>query len=163
VPAPSHADAGVNAVEPAGQVASPQGAPWAYFWQAPASHIPFVPHVPGACTAQVPDGSGAPVATFVHWPMALGSAHDLQAPVQAVAQQTPCAQTPEMHSVSSEQKAPLPFFPHELCALHVLGAAQSAFEPQVVKQRAPLQPKGAHGSDVAGAHWPVLLHVDAGV
>jgi hypothetical protein len=138
VPAPSHADAGVNVVEPPGHVASPQDSPWGYFWQAPASHMPFVPHVEGACTAHVPAGSGAPGATFVHWPIVPPSAHDLHAPPQADAQHTPWAQMPETHSVSSEQNEPLPFLPHELCASQVLGAAQSALELHVAKQRAPL-------------------------
>jgi len=45
VPAPSHVDAGVNVVVPAGQLASLHGAPCGYFWQAPFSHMPLVPHV----------------------------------------------------------------------------------------------------------------------
>jgi hypothetical protein len=138
VPAPSHFEAAVNVVEPAGHVASPQDSPWAYFWQAPASHMPFVPQVVDACTAQVPEGSGAPVATFVHWPIVPAIAHDLHAPTHADAQQTPWAQVPEAHSLASEQNEPLPFLPHEL-ASQVLGATQSAFEPHVEKQRAPLQ------------------------
>ena len=66
VPVPSHVEVGVKVVMPAGQVASAQGAPDGYFWQAPASHMPFVPHVVTVCTAQVPEGSGAPLATFTH-------------------------------------------------------------------------------------------------
>src|SRR5204863_177989 len=45
VPAPSHVRASVSVVVPAGQLASRQGAPCEYFWQAPFSHMPFVPHV----------------------------------------------------------------------------------------------------------------------
>ena len=40
--------------------------------------------------------------------------HDLQAPVQGVAQQTPCAQLPDAHSRPSAQNAPLGLRPHEL-------------------------------------------------
>jgi hypothetical protein len=163
VPAPSHAAAAVKVVDPAGQVASAHGSPCAYFWHAPASHMPLVPHVAGGITVHVPDGSGAPVATFVHWPIVPASAHDLQAPAQAVAQQTPCAHTPEAHSPWSEQNEPLLFFPHELWASHWLGATQSAFVPHVAKQRAPLHAYGAQGSDAGVAHCPVLLQVDAGV
>ena len=47
-------------------------------------------------------------------PIVPDSAHDLQALAQAVAQQTPCAQLPEMHSPPAEQKAPFGFLPHEL-------------------------------------------------
>src|SRR6185436_2765409 len=111
VPAPSHVDAGVEVVVPAGHCAAAQGAPRGYFWQAPASHMPFVPQVEAPCTAQLPEGSGALVATFVHWPMRPATAHDLHALVQAVEQQTPWAQKPDEHSPASEQKAPLLFFP----------------------------------------------------
>ena len=45
VPAPSQVDTGVSVVPVAGQLASRQGLPWAYFWQAPASHFPVVPQV----------------------------------------------------------------------------------------------------------------------
>jgi hypothetical protein len=38
---------------------------------------------------QVPVESGCPSGMFVHTPIAVGSAHDLQAAPQAVAQQTP--------------------------------------------------------------------------
>jgi hypothetical protein len=36
LPAPSQVDPGVNVVSPIAQVASWQGVPWRYFWQAPA-------------------------------------------------------------------------------------------------------------------------------
>jgi hypothetical protein len=162
VPAPSQADAGVNVVEPAGQAAPAHGVPAAYRWQAPASHMPFVPQLDGLCTAHVPDGSGALVATFTHWPMAPVIAHDLQEAVQAVEQHTPCAQKPEPHSLASEQNAPMAFLPHEL-ATHALGVTQSALLPQEVKQRAPLHAKGAQGSDEDATHRPVPLQVEAGV
>jgi hypothetical protein len=100
--------------------------------------MPFVPQLDGLCTAQVPDGSGALAATFTHWPMAPAIAHDLQEAVQAVEQHTPCAQKPDAHSLSLEQKAPTSFLPHELPA-HVLGATHSALVPHEVKQRVPLQ------------------------
>jgi hypothetical protein len=47
-------------------------------------------------------------------PIDVGSAHDLQAPVQVVAQQTPWAQLPDTHSRPSAQNAPLGLRPHEL-------------------------------------------------
>src|SRR5436190_17639910 len=125
--------------------------------------MPFVPQVGAAWTAQVPDGSGALVATFVHCPRVPASAHDLQALVQTDEQQTPCAQMPDAHSTASEQKEPLPFFPHEPCASHVLGATQSALLPHDVKQRAPLQANGVQGNELGSMHWPVLLQIEAGV
>ena len=48
VPAPSHEEAGVKVAEPAGHFAAPHGVPAANRWQAPASHMPFVPHVAAA-------------------------------------------------------------------------------------------------------------------
>jgi hypothetical protein len=111
VPAPSQAAPGVNVVVT--QVGSWHGVPPAYLWQAPASHFPSVPQLAEPWSMQVAAGSGAPTGTLEQMPMELVSAHDRQAPVQADAQQTPCAQLPEAHSVRSEQKAPLVFLPHE--------------------------------------------------
>jgi hypothetical protein len=138
VPAPSQLEAGVNVVVPAGQLAAPHGAPCGYFWQAPFSHMPFVPQVVDACTAHVPDGSGAPPATFTHWPIVPASAHDLHALVQADEQQTPWAQKVDSHSAPCEQNAPLFFLPHELWESQVFGGTQSPLVPQDVKQREPL-------------------------
>lgn len=122
-PAPSQLEAGVCVVPFAGQLAPPHGVPCAYFWQAPASHMPFVPHIEGDWATHVPVGSGEPVATALHWPMVPPSAHERQVPAQAVAQHTPCAQKPEPHSSAFEQKAPVGFFPHDWLA-HVFGATQ---------------------------------------
>jgi hypothetical protein len=162
-PAPSQADAPVDVVPLAGQVAAAHGVPCGYFWHAPASHMPFVPHEGAPWATQVPDGSGAPVCTFVHCPIDVESAHERQVPPQAVAQHTPCAQNVEAHSPPTEQKAPTGFFPHEPCASHVLGATQSPLPRQDWKQRAALQAKGAHGSDDGATHWPAPSHVDAPV
>ena len=52
-------------------------------------------------------------ATLLQVPGDAGSAHDLQVPVQAVAQQTPCAQKPVEHSSVSTQAAPFGLRPHE--------------------------------------------------
>jgi hypothetical protein len=136
-PAPSHVEPGVNVVPPTGQVASPQGVPCANFWQAPAAHMPLVPHVEAALATQLFAGSGAPVATSPQVPIAPASAHDLQAPAQAVEQQTPWAQKPEVHSVASEQKAPTAFVPHEL-DWQTFGGMHWPSVVHEPKQRAPL-------------------------
>ena len=145
-----------------GQVATAQGVPCGYFWQAPASHMPFVPQLEAPWATQVPDGSGAPVATSPHVPMAPDSAQDLQAPEQAVEQHTPWAQKPEPHSEAVEQNAPMGLAPHEL-AVQTLGVAHWVSAVQRSKQRAPLQANGAHGIVDGATHWPVLLHVEPGV
>jgi hypothetical protein len=59
------------------------------------------------------------------------SAHERQAPVQAVAQQTPWAQLPDRQSVPIEQEPPFIALPQEL-ALQTLGAAQFASDVQAV-------------------------------
>jgi len=110
-PAPSQAAPGVNVVVT--QVGSLHGVPPAYRWQAPASHFPSVPQLAEPWSVHELAGSGAPTGTLEQMPMELESAHDLQAPAQAVAQQTPCVQLPEAHSVRSEQNAPFVFLPQE--------------------------------------------------
>src|SRR5260221_3748136 len=125
--------------------------------------MPSVPHVDAGLATQVFDGSGAPVGTSAQVPIAPASAHDLHAPAQAVAQQTPCAQKPEPHSTAAEHEDPLVFLPHELCASHTLGGTQAALLVHAEKQRVPLQAKGAQASDGRATHCPVVLHADAGV
>jgi hypothetical protein len=136
-PAPSHAEAPVAVVPLAGHVAPAQGVPCGYFWQPPASHMPFVPQLALPWATHVPEGSGAPVATLEQRPIEVARPQERQVPPHAVAQQTPCAQKVETHSLPSEQKAPIGFLPHELAA-HVLGATQSPSPPQDVKHREPL-------------------------
>lgn len=162
-PAPSHVAPGVKVVLDVGQLGPAHGVPWAYFWQAPAAHIPFVPQVEAFPATHVPAGSLAPVATSAQMPMAPVSAHERHASAQAVAQQTPCAQKPEPHSDLSEQKAPLLLGPHELCASQTLGTTQAVLVAHAVKQRAPLQAYGAQAMVAGATHWPVLLQVEVGV
>jgi hypothetical protein len=137
-PAPSQVEPGVKVVVLAGQVAPPHGVPCANFWHAPAAHMPFVPQVAVACATQVFDGSGAPVATSPHVPIAPGSAHDLQEAAHAVPQHTPCAQNEDAHSEASEQNDPMPFLPHEV-AWHTFGPTHWLSAEHEPKQRAPLQ------------------------
>jgi hypothetical protein len=91
VPAPSQVPPGVKVVPVAGQVAAWHEVPCWYFSQAPAWHLPSVPQLAAPLSTQLPAGSG-PEATAVHCPIVPVIAHDRQAPVQAVAQQTPWAQ-----------------------------------------------------------------------
>jgi hypothetical protein len=90
------------------------------------------------------------------------SAHDVHAPEQAVSQQTPWAQNPEPHSFAFEHEAPRIFLPHEL-PLQTLGETQLLSVAHALKQVLPLHVYGAQGSESGGVHWPVALHVDAGV
>ena len=137
VPAPSQVDAGVSVIPLAGQVAAPQGVPCAYSWQAPAAHLPFVAQVP-VMLMQVWAGSGLFTGTLVQVPIVPDSAHDRHALAQAVAQQTPCAQLPDMHSPPAEQNAPGGFNPHEL-PMHTLPGEQFASRAHAPKHLLPLQ------------------------
>jgi hypothetical protein len=137
VPAPSQLPPPVNVVPPAGQLAPWQAVPCWYFSQAPAWHLPSVPQPGAPLSTQLPAGSG-PEATAAHWPMVPGMAHDWQAPVQAVAQQTPCAQTVDWHSAPVEQKAPSGLRPHELL-VQTFPLEQALLSEQALKQRVPSQ------------------------
>ncbi len=59
-------------------------------------------------------------------------------PLQAVAQQTPCAQTADWHSALVEQKAPIGFRPHELL-VQTFPVEQSVLSLHPEKQRVPSQ------------------------
>lgn len=84
----------------------------------------------GSLIAHWPSGSW-PAGTLVQAPALPVSPQDLQLPVQAVEQQAPCAQIPELQSASAPQPAPIGFLP-QLPLLQVVGAMQSASAVQVV-------------------------------
>jgi hypothetical protein len=99
---------------------------------------------------------------FVQMPIDVGNAHDLQALAQPVAQQTPWAQLPDVHSRLSAQKEPFSLRPHEL-SLHTLPGTQFASVVQATKQRAPLQANGAQALASGATQLPVALQVAGGV
>lgn len=138
VPAPSQVPPAVNVLPGMGQLAPAQAVPCGYFWQAPAWHLPSLPHEVGPWSLHSPAGSGRPVGTAVQSPMVPVIAHEKHEPSQAVAQQTPCAHWPDWHSVPVEQKAPLGLRPQDPCT-QTLPVEQAASLPHAVKQRAPLQ------------------------
>jgi hypothetical protein len=99
-------------------------------------------------SGSMPDG------TFVQVPALPDSPHDLQFPVQAVEQQTPCAQKLELHSTSLPQVAPTGFLP-QLPWLQVLGAMQSVSAMHVVLHcPLALHWNGAHDVLVAPMQAP---------
>ena len=159
VPAPSQADSGVKRLVVVGQVADRQGVPDAYRWQAPLSHLPLVPQVDGSAVWHIPAGSGDPVATFEQTP-GVPAVHDLHAELQAVSQQTPCAQKLLRHSAAAEHAAPLSLRP-QLLAAQVNGTTHWLLLVQALKQRAaPLQMYGLHGIRTGASHWPLALQVE---
>jgi hypothetical protein len=123
--------------------------------------LPFVSQVPARST-HVWAGSGLFAGTLVQAPIVPDSAHDRQALAQAVAQQTPCAQLPDWHSLRSEQKAPFGFLPQEL-PTHTLPCEQLPSIVQLPKHLLPLQAKGTHDSESGAAQLPVVLQTDSGV
>jgi hypothetical protein len=83
--------------------------------------------------------------------------------VHALAQQTPCAQKPELHSAPAPHVAPIGFLP-QLMLLQLFGDVQSVLDEQLVRQ-ALLVPHwyGSHADGVDVRQVPVPLHVRAGV
>jgi hypothetical protein len=158
LPAPSQLDLPVNVVVPDGQVGSAHFVLAAYFWQAPAVQRPFVPQLGAPWSTHMAFGSSVPVGTFVHTPSVPARPHDLQAALQVVAQQKPCAHTPEPHSAAAEHGAPGGFGPHEL-TLQTLGATQFAAVVHALKHLVPLQAYGRQARDAGATHWPVALQV----
>jgi len=136
VPLPSHDAAGVN-VEPV-QAAAAQPVPAAYFWQAPLPlQRPLRPQVVAPASAHWASGS-CPPGTATQVPTEPETAHELQVEEQAVAQQTPWAQTPELHVVPAVHAVPLGASPQLFVeVLQVVEAAQSASAVQLLLQLVP--------------------------
>ena len=86
----------------AGQLAARHAVPEAYRWQAPASHLPFVPQrrrvLHGAACRRDRSCRWRRSSSHPAWP----ATHDLHAPVHAWSQQTPCAQKLLLHSSGAE-------------------------------------------------------------
>jgi hypothetical protein len=120
------------------------------------------PQLVAPWSVQICAGSGDPVGTFVQVPSEPESAHDLQAPVQVVAQQIPCAQIPDPHSVLPEHEAPLGFLPQEF-ETQTLPVLQLPSTAHAVKHLVPLHTYGTQLWAVGATHAPVVSHVDGPV
>jgi hypothetical protein len=95
------------------------------------------PQVVAPASAHWASGS-CPAGTATQVPTEPETAHELQIDEQPVAQQTPCAQTPELQVVPAVQVAPLGARPQLFVdVLQVVEAAQSASPVQVVLQAVP--------------------------
>jgi hypothetical protein len=162
VPAPSQVEVPVNVTPAPGQLALLHEVPLTYFWQAPAWHFPFVPQLAAPWSLQIPAGSTVPLATFVQLPRVPDSAHDWQAPLQALSQQIPCAQKPLLHWLLAEQVAPLLDGPHELLE-HRLGVRHWLSAVQALKHLPPLQTYGLHGKESGATQRPAPSQLDGGV
>src|SRR5262252_1750756 len=90
-----------------------------------------------------------------------GSAQERHVPVQAVPQQIPSSQKPELHSAALPQVAPIGFLP-QLPALQLVGATQSASPAQMTMHLALLpQVNGAHDCAAGATHAPSPSQRDA--
>jgi hypothetical protein len=162
VPAPSQVAPALKVVPPVGQVAATHDVPWTYFWQAPAAHLPLVPQLTAPWSLQPPAGSGIPIGTSVQMPSDPFNAHERHDPVQAVAQQIPCAHVAERHSVLVEQEAPLGLRPHEL-AVQTFPVEHWALVAQEAKHFDPLQVYGAQVMASGAAQLPFASQLAEGV
>jgi hypothetical protein len=95
------------------------------------------PQVVAPASAHWASGSW-PAGTATQVPTEPETAHELQVEEQAVAQQTPCAPTPELQVVPAVHAVPLGARPQLFVAvLQVVEAAQSASAVQVLLQLVP--------------------------
>jgi hypothetical protein len=116
--------------------------PDAYLRQAPTpSQKPSVPQLGAPASVHWPSGS-CPAGTLVHEPTEPARLQARQVPVQAEAQQTPCAQVPDWQSGSATQAAPRGDLP-QLPPVQTFGATQSVLLVQLVRQSPPPQTNGA--------------------
>lgn len=119
---------------------------------------PSLPQLPAPSSAHWSSGSWPP-GTAVHAPALPASAQEVQVPLQAVLQQTPCAHCPLAHSVAPPHAVPRGFNPHEPFT-QTLGAVQSPSCMQVALQAAASpQVNGAQLRVVAGLHFPAPSQV----
>jgi hypothetical protein len=108
-PAPSHVRAGVS-VEPV-QLAATQTVPAAIWRHLPApSQVPSFPQTLVVVAHWLAGVGAAPAGIGVHVPVDPVRLHAVHVPVQAVSQQTPFAQFPDVHSEPAPQVVPFVFF-----------------------------------------------------
>jgi hypothetical protein len=128
------------------------------------SQKPVVPQLAAPLSLHFPAGSAPPAAIGEQVPAApdADNAHDIQVPLQAVAQQTPCAQTPLLHSVPPEQTAPFVLSPHEP-EMQEAGIAQSPSAAQVALQALMPHPNGKQDDEAGTTQVPAPSQVPPGV
>ena len=115
-------------------------------------------------SVHVPAGSVPPAGTGRQVPAAPADdvAQVMHVPVQVVAQHTPWAQMPLVHSGPLAQAAPFDFSPHEPL-LQVANGAQSALLAQVALQALVPQANGKQEEDAGVTHVPAPSQVEPGV
>ena len=106
--------------------------------------------------------STVPLGMLLQVPFVVDSAHDLQTPVQAVAQQMPCSQKPDRHSSLLPQTAPLCLRPQDP-PVQTAGDRQSASAVHVALQAPAPQRYGKHGCVTGITQVPAPSQVASGL
>jgi hypothetical protein len=130
------------------------------------SQKPLLPQVAAPPFVQRAVGSAAPAVTSTQVPTCPATLQELQRAVQAVLQQTPWAQNPELHEALVVQVAPIDRRPQLIVVvLQMFGEAQSVVEAQVVLHAlvVVLHAKGVHKVEVTAWQFPAPSQVLAGV
>jgi hypothetical protein len=120
-----------------------------------------VPHVEGLVVAHCAATVGAtPAGICEQVPRLPVSEQDMQVPVQALAQHTPCWQNPELHSPAAAQVFPSGFLVQRLL-MQKYEVAQSASAVQVVLHTMLVVSHwySLHDEVVAAEHVPVPVQV----
>jgi len=106
--------------------------------------------------------STVPFAMLLHTPADAVSAHDLQMPVQAVWQQTPCSQKLERHSFLFAQIAPFALRPQKP-PVQTAGGWQCASTVQDGRHAAVPQVYGKQGIGLGVTQVPAPSQAESGV
>ena len=115
-----------------------QGVPVAYFWQAPASHLPLVPQVEAALIRAQAGRIERPVGDVACTCRARRRRTTGRRRCRPCRSRRPARRTCSCTRLRAEHDAPLSFRPHEFAA-HVFGVRHWLLLVQALKQREPLQ------------------------
>jgi hypothetical protein len=147
VPAPLHAGAAVWF--PPEHDPAPHTVPESQSRQAPALHLPSVPQLDAAVTAQRPRGSGLPFVASAHVPFVppvSALEHAWHAPVHAVLQQTPSTQNPLEHWFCPPHVAPSACFTTQIVPVHHSPLTHCASLEHDARQACAPQTYGVHAA-----------------
>ena len=120
-------------------------------------------HLPEPLQSWMPpqDGSASvpPLGMFAQTPRLPGSAQLLHSSVQALEQQTPSTQLPEVHSFEVPHIRPFAFFGEHAMPVQKFPVAQSVSAVHVRLQMPPLHAKALQLCVPPSMHWPTPLQV----
>jgi hypothetical protein len=153
-PWPSQVDSPVY--RPVAHLADTQTVAGGYFLHPPLPlQVPSFPQLAAPWSLHSAAGSTPPARTGWQLPALPARLHEKQLAVQAVRQQTPWAQKPDMQSVAFAQTAPGGRFPHDPFT-QTLPAEHCALVEQVLPQPAPLQRYGVQALAAGEVQAPLL-------